>query len=237
MVEKAVDNGTRRRLLPGYSLRASSFRFYRFLAIIWKFFGYPLNNSRENLRYGNITMTKETVTLLLSVIIPFFVNNANAQEKTCNIDPQKKAIIAAILCGQAAREDAYRFSGDGCAKKSIEKRLEDSAIQIHMYNICGDQEFARQIREATVNSMKFTEALLPCTGETFSLDKSMNERIHYVEQRAKNVTCDSTMKSTLRSRRSAFETMIKMANNPETEKNIFEKLRIALDKDGSVIDK
>lgn len=180
---------------------------------------------------------KETVGFLLfCFILLCHIDLVNAQSSTCDIDAQKKDTIKSILCGQAAPEAAYRFSGDGCAKKSIQKRLEDSAIQIHMYSICGDKDFANQIRMGTLLSMKFIEKLLPCTGEILSLENIMSERIQYVKKRADGITCDAMMKAKLKQRRAFFEKTIEMANNTEVTETIFQKLGVKISDNGSVID-
>jgi hypothetical protein len=85
-------------------------------------------------------MFKLTIATALSLAVT--LPSTAGAVKTCKVDTEKRKLIATVLCGRAALEKEYHRSGEGCAKKSLKKRIEDSAIHIVMYRKCGDEKFS-----------------------------------------------------------------------------------------------
>jgi len=161
----------------------------------------------------------------------------SATQKNCNLTDEKKRLITATLCGQAAPENEYHFFGEGCARKSIKKRLEDSAIQIVMYEKCGDKAFADRLADANLRAMAFMQELLPCTGENFEIDDIMQTQLVSVRKRASSVACTNELERQLEQRRPFFEQMIRLSHDASTKENIYRKLQVRIAPDGSVVER
>lgn len=175
------------------------------------------------------------ITTLMTIAAIAFPANSMARP-TCNIAPDKKALIASVLCGQAAPEPEYRQEGPGCLRRSLEKRLEDSAVQLHLYRICDDEAFASRMESALVNTIAFMEKLAPCVDEDIDVQTVMDERTAFVRDKASSLTCTAQHRALLQQRRPAFEAMMTQATDPAIEASIFRKLGIDIDPQGNVVD-
>ena len=126
---------------------------------------------------ANLGAVPERIMVLEGLKIP------NWPQGMCEIDEQKKRNINAILCGQSAPESDYRFSGPNCVVNSFRKRLEDTAIQIHAYRLCGEREFSDRLKEANLKAMKFMETLSVCISERVDLAKMMEDSLTAILRR------------------------------------------------------
>lgn len=158
-------------------------------------------------------------------------------DPTCNISLDKKVLITKILCGQNSRDKAYRMFGTDCVKRSVTLRLEDSAVQVYLYRICGAGSFSDQLQEATIATMVFMETLSICTSERINLKSIMEDRIRYVKSRSSSLKCSHSTRSKLRSRRQLFQSMIDQAADPKTEQLIFNRLGIRWDGKGNIVER
>jgi hypothetical protein len=156
---------------------------------------------------------------------------------TCEIAPQKKQLIESLLCGQNAPEEEYRQSGAGCFRRSVEKRLEDSAIQIHIFSLCGELEFAKSIQQATVDAMKFMEMFAPCVTEKVDIKAVMDERTTFVQRKAAGLTCTSDMRAMLERRKPAFDALIAQSKDMTLFQKILDNLEMTIDAQGNLFDR
>jgi hypothetical protein len=156
---------------------------------------------------------------------------------SCEIDEDKKRTISAVLCGQAAPEVEYRFSGPGCLVKSISKRLDDSAIQIHAFRICGEPDFSERLKEANLRAVKFMETLSTCTPEKPDIRKIMENAIINIARRVTGESCTYDLRARLSQRRPYFEKMIDLSKDTNAPAAIFEKLGVEVDGAGNIREK
>jgi len=153
---------------------------------------------------------------------------------TCTLSPDKKRLITELLCGQHSLEQAYRKFGQGCVANSIAARLEDSAVQIHFYKLCGFGAFSEQLREANESAVEFIKILAVCSGETIKVEKIMDDKLSYVAQRAAGSQCSQSMLSKLKQRREFFQAQIDQSKDPSLLPQIFNKLNIVVDSSGNI---
>jgi hypothetical protein len=179
---------------------------------------------------------KKLFVLALSVGLFSATSNSPAAP-TCEITPEKKELIGSLLCGQAAIEREYQERGPGCFERSITKRLQDSAIQIHVFRLCGEPEFAAQLEAATVKAIRFMEALAPCLNESVDIESVMQGRTAFVKNKAAGMGCSADIRSTLEQRRAAFEAMVAQSKDPNLSAAIFDRLSISIDAEGNVRDR
>jgi hypothetical protein len=158
-------------------------------------------------------------------------------ETTCSITEEKKQAIHALLCGQFAAELEYKFEGPNCVEKAARKRAEDSAIQVHAYKKCDDQDFSDRLRQAILNSVGFIQVLSTCTEEKIDMDKIMDDAMKEVEGRISDERCDDALRLTLKARRSFFENILRQAEDPSIAEAIYDKLGLTVDQAGNVRDK
>ncbi len=155
-------------------------------------------------------------------------------EPVCAVTPEKKALIISFLCGQEARDTEYRKSGSGCFKRSIEKRLEDSAIQVFAFRLCGDETSASELESSIIINMRLMEKLAPCTGEKVNISSIWQQRVSYVKGRAGAMSCTQHLRSSINRRKPALKAYIEEGSDQNIERTVFERLGIALDGYGNV---
>jgi hypothetical protein len=172
--------------------------------------------------------------LLVSTVMLLWAGPVLPQ--SCEIASQKRSFINAMLCGQAAVEREYRFSGKDCAKKSATARMEDSAIQIMLYRECGFENFSDFLYAANIRAMRFIEELQPCTGEKFSLNQVMAEAQKIAGRKLRGFRCTSSFRSKLIERKPSFQQMIDMALSDEITQQIYNKIGVMIEQDGSVVE-
>lgn len=178
------------------------------------------------------------ITRLASAVSIFLLTIVNCSSSPiCELTPEKREIIVSLLCGHNAAEPEYRFSGAGCFRRSLEKRLEDSAIQIISFRTCGDVEFADLMQKATINALKFLETFAPCATESVDVEEILKERTAFVEQKAAGLVCSSAMKNKLEQRKPAFEAMISQGNDTGLPKRLLDQLGIEIDEQGNLLDR
>lgn len=170
------------------------------------------------------------------ILITMLAASNSAGAHSCTIAADKKQLIESVLCGQAAKEPEYQQFGPGCFERSLAKRLEDSAVQIHMYKLCGDAKFSDALRRATVSAMEFMELLSPCVSESVDIKAVMDDRYEFVERKAAGLTCTSDRRARLSQRRSFFEGQIAQSQDNSLIPTILKRLRIRLDEKGDLID-
>lgn len=176
-------------------------------------------------------------TIVACLALCVLTAEAAQAQPSCSLPEEKKRFMLAGLCGAAATEQEYKFSGPNCIVNSTSKRLEDSAIQIISYRMCGDDEFSARLREATLKSVQFIQALATCSSERIDVRAIMDRAIEVTEKRAMAIRCDADMRKKLADRKPAFERMMVMANDPRTVPLIYEKLGIAVDSAGNITEK
>ncbi|MER9302446.1 hypothetical protein NKJ06_12270 [Mesorhizobium sp. M0293] len=162
--------------------------------------------------------------------------SSGAESHSCLISVDKKELIESVLCGQAAKEPEYQQFGPGCFKRSIEKRLEDSAAQIYMYKLCGDTKFSNEMLEGNVRALEFMELLAPCVSESVDIRAVMDDRYQFVERKAAGLTCTSDTRALLSQRRAFFEGLIAQSQDESLVIKILSRLRIRLDDQGNLVD-
>jgi hypothetical protein len=174
--------------------------------------------------------------IAVSFVLSFAVVAACRAAPTCNISSEKRQLIESVMCGQSAVEPEYRQFGPGCVRRSVEKRLEDTAIQIHVLKLCGDQIFAAEMKDGTIATMKFMELLTPCLSEEISVSDIMDERISFVENKAANLTCSAEMREMIEARKPQLRMMVSQSKDPRIVENILTKLGIKLDSENNLSD-
>ena len=179
-------------------------------------------------------MTKKYLFIFANILFIFISSQAFAVNK-CDISQEKKDIILSLLCGKFSKEKEYQTNGTGCAIISLNKRLEDSAIQIYVYKVCGEENFSEELKNATLLSIKFIEDLLPCIDEKINLVETLNEKLKQVSSRIGN-DCPNYIKSKLASRKPYFEQMIKMSKQPNSILENFDKIGIKYDKNHNIVE-
>lgn len=173
---------------------------------------------------------------LLSCIIAchmFLATSALAQA-SCDIAPETKQAIEKILCGQTAQEKVYQKFGPDCFKRSVTKRLEDTAIQIFSYQKCSDADFSVELMQANLKALSFMENLSVCISETVDLEQIMEDRLEFVKRKAGTMNCSSSLRHKLRQRRPAFEAMIKQANEFDLSE-LLASFGVTIDDNGNVV--
>jgi hypothetical protein len=172
------------------------------------------------------------------LLISFFFlsNSGSAEAHSCLIASDKKQLIASILCGEGAKESEYHQVGPGCFKRSVTKRLEDSAAQIYLYKLCGDAEFSDEMRRGTVRALHFMELLAPCVAESVDIKAVMDDRYQFIERKGANLTCTSDIRMLLSQRRPFFDGLIAQSQDESLFTKILGKLRIRLDDQGNLVD-
>jgi hypothetical protein len=157
-------------------------------------------------------------------------------QPVCDIAPEKKEMIQSLLCGQAAPEPEYRQFGPGCFRRSVEKRLQDSAVQILLYRVCGDEEFANSLEAATVRAMQFMEGFAVCASDKVDINEVMQERTAFVKQKAAALTCTEQLRARSVERRAFFQSQIDQSHDATLFPMILDQLSIRMEPDGSLVD-
>ena len=157
---------------------------------------------------------------------------------SCNISAEKKKLITAVLCGEYTdgTDTAYRFSGPGCAERSLTMRLQDSALQVVMYKRCGDPDFAGELMLANSKSLNFLEVLSVCAGEKLDIKSISFQQLTEMERKFGTAQCSYALKK-LESRKPFFRRLIDQASDPDIEQKTYDALQIAVDHDGNITDK
>jgi hypothetical protein len=173
------------------------------------------------------------VLVVLSLVV---ASTSVANSQQCNIAEEKKRLIATVLCGDAAPEREYKFSGSGCVFKSTQQRMADSALQIYAYQKCGEPLFAIRLGEATIKATQFVQTLAVCGGERIDINQILEQALKDVQVRYASLQC-AAVKDQLEKRKPVFEQLIQQANDPSTVETIYQKLGITVDRNGDVKDK
>jgi hypothetical protein len=155
----------------------------------------------------------------------------------CDIAADKQQMIEFVLCGGAAKEQEYKFSGSDCVSQSLSQRMQDTAIQIYMAKICGDTELAEKLTKGIIKANTFIGTLSQCTGQTVDVERVYRDAESYVANRAAGQTCSPSIRSTLAQNRSRLLQTTEMGDNPQILDQIYSKLGIKVDIDGNVSDR
>jgi hypothetical protein len=110
-------------------------------------------------------------------------------------------------------------------------------FRIHSFELCGEHEFAKRLKEANIISYKVSQALSVCTSERFDAAKMMEDSLRQAADQAASlrITCDPEIRRMLESRRAILENMInQIAAQPNL---VYDRLGIAVDGDGNIRDK
>jgi hypothetical protein len=118
----------------------------------------------------------------------------------------------------------------------MQKRAEDAAVQIAVYSLCGDQEFASRLRNATLESGKFFQKLSACSSERIDAKLIFDDATTYVKGKMAGIRCDTQMQSMIINRRAFFEDVIKQANDPSVSELILKDLGIKIDDSSNITD-
>jgi hypothetical protein len=179
-------------------------------------------------------MIKSTISVVVLVTVYTTLIHA---EGTCTISEQKRAQIKALLCGQQAPNLDYQLSGPNCVVRSAEQRIGEAAVQIHSFELCGEHEFAKRLKETNIQSYKVSQTLSVCTSERFDAAKLIEDGLKQAADKAAalRMTCNSEVRRLLESRRAILE---KMINQITTQPNLaYDRLGLAVDGDGNIRDK
>ena len=179
-------------------------------------------------------MTSPSVAFIASTYL--LLGSTCQSAPNCEISFEKKQTIQSVLCGQNATETQYRQFGPGCIKRSLERRLEDSAVQIFSFQVCGEAEFAEELRKATVEAMTFMEVLAPCVNEAIDIAAIMDERTKFVEQKGARLTCKPEFQSMLESRKPFFQAQIVLSKDPSLRAKLLSRMEINVDEEGNLSD-
>lgn len=177
------------------------------------------------------------IKLFIGIIVTMslvLINSRIYARPLCEITQNKKDLIYSTLCGQAAQETVYRFSGVNCAKNSIKRRMDDSAIQVLAYEMCGDRNFSEQLRSANIRAVAFMQTLSVCTPELIDVSKIFDEALRDMRTKAGRMPCTMDLRQTLEQRRPYFRTMIEQANSKEFLDKMFALIGVDVDGVGNV---
>ena len=152
----------------------------------------------------------------------------------CSISEDKKQLIYSVLCGQAAPESEYRFSGANCASNSIKRRMDDSAIQVVGYSLCGDKYFSQQLQDGNIRASSFMQILSVCTPEKIDIYDIFENSLREARLQANRFACTSDLRQRLEQRRPYFATMIEQSKSPILIETIFGRLGIKVDAQGNI---
>jgi hypothetical protein len=177
----------------------------------------------------------------LAVLLFLFLlasNVAHAQP-SCKISLEKKELISKLLCGEfeEGSDQAYRFSGPNCVKASASKRLEDSALQIQLYKLCGDTEFSDQLMDANLKAMDFIQVLAVCTDEQVELKDILSDRMAYVRTRIGADSCPPSIKQKLDDRRQFFQKQIEFSKQSNLNEKMLDMFKVQVDSAGNISEK
>ena len=156
-------------------------------------------------------------------------------EPQCDIPDVTKKVIYHVLCGGAAPEANYRFEGPNFLKASVAKRLDDSAVQIHAYKMCREDEFSERLKFASLNAIQFIEILSVCTPERPDINRMMEASLRDMAKRMVRETCTPAWRELLTKRRSSLEKLIQQTQQSSVDA-VYEKLKVRVDNEGNVFE-
>jgi hypothetical protein len=174
--------------------------------------------------------------LLLAAIAMTVIYTGAAHAQQCNIAEEKKRIIRTALCGDTAPEKEYKFTGSGCVLKSAQQRMADSALQVYLYQKCGDPLFAIRLGAALIKGTQFVQTLAACSRERIEINKIFEQELKNAQVRYSSMEC-TAVKDRLEKRKPVFEELIQLADDPSTVANIYQKLGITVDANGNISEK
>jgi hypothetical protein len=122
-------------------------------------------------------------------------------------------------------------------RSSVAKRLEDSAVQISVLRLCGETDFANRMESVALKTNGFIQTLSVCTAERIDIREIYEDRLSYVSSRMATERCSPSMREMIESRRTFFENQMQIAEMPNIEEVIFDKLQIKIDTEGNLSDK
>lgn len=159
-------------------------------------------------------------------------------EPQCRIDDSKRRIIEAFFCGQMAPEPQYRFTGPNCIAKSTDKRMEDTAIQIYAFRICGDLQFADDMKRANEEVGALMSIFSPCLSERVDVAAILDEKIRSAADLVQGKTCTAHLRSLLAQRKPEFQRMVEASKHTGMVTQIaLDRLGLKVDQEGNVVDK
>jgi len=164
-------------------------------------------------------------------------SSASRAEPTCEVEASKRLVIASFLCGRMSREAANRFSGPNCIAYAADRRFEDIAEQIRSYQLCGEQQFAEQLKEANLVSTKLVEALSICVPDRVDYKKIMNEASARGERSADEQGCTPERRAFLAEKRKALEPLVALSKDDKFFSLFFDRLGVRVDDAGNIRDK
>ena len=179
------------------------------------------------------------VAFLFVSVASFGLLGSTQSEPVCNIAPEKKVLIGKFLCGEfsSGADEAYKFSGPNCVANSISKRLEDSAVQVQLYRLCGDTEFANRLAASGPKTFQFLQTLSVCTDERISVKDIFDDRMAYVSTRLAGELCTDHIGQELNDKRQILEGQLQLSEQPNINETIYHRLGIAVDGAGNVFEK
>ena len=154
---------------------------------------------------------------------------------SCDVTAAKKQTIVSFLCGNMSAKVSARFSGDGCAAKSAQRRFTDDAALVHMAQVCGDKPFADRLQAFMVKTAKFAGTLSVCTSEQVNYSKLMDDAL--AQAVTKGVPCSNSMRELIKMKRADFEKSPASADPDKLVSAFFDKLSISVDGAGNLRDK
>jgi len=174
-------------------------------------------------------------SLFALAIIALSPQVASSQE--CNINPEKRAKITAVLCGAQSLEVPYRSAGPSCASRSMRLRMADTAKQIVGFRLCGDHDFADKLHSTTVVGMALMQRFVSCTGENFHIVQILEDELSAALQASAGWKCDAGFLALLANRKPAIDAEAERGSDPQTFLAILDKFQINLQPDGSITDR
>ncbi|MGE3646385.1 MAG: hypothetical protein AB7F96_21270 [Beijerinckiaceae bacterium] len=174
--------------------------------------------------------------VIRAVVFLLLMFNPAGANPLCAVSGEKREIINKLLCGQFAKEAEYRFGGPACYRSSATKRLEDSALHVVIFRVCGEPDFAEKLRLAHLQAFSFMKNLAVCAEREFDIEKAFDVILQSTESKFRNLGCQADMRSSISRRRPYFERMIEIASSRNMAQEVFKKLGIRVSSDGKIVD-
>ena len=174
--------------------------------------------------------------LVLALIAAALLPSA-AVAQTCNVSPEKRSLITAVLCGQNASVAEYRAEGATCVARAFRNRSLDTAKQVAVFRACGDAAFAERLRAGTLQSMKFVQALSACAGERVDFDALYAAAEREVASRATMLVCTAELSGAIVAQRAQIDRGLETALDPASAQAIADRFAIKLDDEGNVVER
>ncbi|MGU9982475.1 hypothetical protein ACJ4V0_20770 [Phreatobacter sp. HK31-P] len=174
--------------------------------------------------------------LVAIAVLGTFANPAFSQAQ-CRFDPQKAERLRFFLCGGTAPEPEYRMTGPGCIQRSMSARLSDTAIQAHIYRLCGDAAFADRLLEGVRGGLRPLEMLAVCAGEPVNVARMLEQQIASAATRLAGASCNAELRSISQQKKPELERNTAFSLDPANHRTIFERLGVLVDSGGNIRDR